>query len=347
MKAKVIGIAGSNGKTTSKELISQVLKQKYSIISTQSNFNNHIGVPLTLLTIRPETELAVVEMGANYINELEHLCAIADPDYGIVTNVGKEHLEGFGSFEGVIKTETFLYRYIEKKDGLVFVNKENSLLLEYIGNCKTYTYSKGEDSEIQMCSYENNPFLKVFWKVKNEQSLQEVQTKLIGTYNWENVLAAIAIGNYFEIPKEKIKHAIESYVPSNHRSQWIEVGSNHIVMDAYNANPTSMQVAIENFAALSFPNKVLILGDMLELGKYEIQEHQAILSLINSYSFSKVFLVGTVFSSLDTNNFYHFNTVEELIAYLSKNPITDATVLIKGSHGIHLEKLLSVFSYEK
>ncbi len=345
MKAKVLAVAGSNGKTTTKELIASVLKQKFQIIYTQGNFNNHIGVPLTILSIRPDTEFAVVEMGANHLNELEPLCNIADPDYGIVTNVGKEHLEGFGSFEGVVKTETYLYRYLEKKDGLIFINNDNDLLVKEIGNCKTSSYGKNKNADIYLSAIDNNPFLKIHCVVKDTE--YRIQTKLVGSYNWENILAAISIGNFFGVPIDKIIEAIEAYYPSNHRSQWIEKGTNKIIMDAYNANPTSMQYAIENFASLPLNNKILILGDMLELGAYEKAEHQSIIELLQKYTFTGVFLVGKVFSRLASNQFKTFADVESLKNYLTLNPVEHSTILIKGSHGIHLEKLLEWFSDEK
>ncbi len=346
MKAKVIGIAGSNGKTTTKELISAVLSKKYKITHTIGNYNNHIGVPLTLLQIKPETQIAIVEMGANQLNELEILCKIADPDYGIVTNLGLEHLEGFGSFEGVIKTETYLYRHLEQKNGLVFVNINDNVLMNYIGNNAIYTYGNLQNANVILINQEVNPFVKVQWKFNSQNEINTVQTQLIGSYNCENILAAISVGTYFNVPNEQIKKAIEKYIPSNHRSQLIKTKTNTIIMDAYNANPTSMQLSIENFNALQLKNKVLIIGDMLELGNYEEEEHKNILNIIKQYHFEKVFLVGTVFFRLSKNDFFKFRDVDKLKEYLTSNPIKNSSILLKGSHGIHLEKLLEVLTNE-
>lgn len=345
LKVKILAIAGSNGKTTTKELISAVLSKKYKISYTKGNYNNHIGVPLTILQINPETELAIVEMGANILDELEILCKIADPDYGIVTNVGLEHLEGFGSFEGVVKTETFLYSYLSKKNGLVFVNIDDNDLMNNIGQNKIYTYGSNKNAHIILLNKEVNPFVKINWKIKDKSEIYTLQTKLIGLYNAENILAAICVGIFFSVPLDQIKEAIEQYMPSNHRSQWIQSKTNNIIMDAYNANPTSMQLAIENFNALTLNNKVLILGDMLELGKFEEEEHKKILLLINQHNYQNVFLVGKVFNKFSDNNKYHkFNNVDELIHYLTNNQIKNSSILIKGSHGIHLEKLLETLT---
>ncbi len=345
MKAKVLGITGSNGKTTTKELIAAVLKEKYNIIYTQGNLNNHIGVPLTLLTIRPETEIAIVEMGANHPGEIDFLCTIADPDYGIITNVGKAHLEGFGSFEGVIKTKTELFRYLQAKNGLVFVNHDNNILFDHAKNKHFFSYGTNNKANIITTQFEANPLLHLNWKTLNSSTVYTVNTNLIGSYNWENVLAAIAIGHYFNIEPETIKRAIENYIPTNHRSQWLIIGTNHILMDAYNANPTSMQLALKNFISLPFENKCLILGDMKELGNYEKEEHQNILNIIEQNTFDKVFLVGHVFSKLNKNsNYLTFENVEQLINHLNINPLSNVTILIKGSHGIHLEKLIDFFN---
>jgi UDP-N-acetylmuramoyl-tripeptide--D-alanyl-D-alanine ligase len=348
MNVKVIGITGSNGKTTTKELIAAVLGEKYKIIYTQSNYNNHIGVPLTLLNIKPETEIAIVEMGANHPGEIDFLCSLADPDYGIITNVGKAHLEGFGSFESVIQTKTELYRFIKAKNGTIFVNHDNHILFEHAANINYFSYGMNAKANVITTYYEANPFLNINWKAQNNDQIYSIKTNLIGLYNWENVLAAVCIGHYFKVEPQKIKYAIENYIPSNHRSQWLTIGSNNILMDAYNANPTSMQLALKNFIALPFKNKCLILGDMKELGNYEKEEHQNILNIIEQNTFDKVFLVGPVFSELNKNsNYLTFENVEQLINYLNINPLTNSTILIKGSHGIHLEKLMDFFNEQK
>ncbi|NSW44739.1 MAG: UDP-N-acetylmuramoyl-tripeptide--D-alanyl-D-alanine ligase [Bacteroidales bacterium] len=345
MKAKILGITGTNGKTTTKELIAAVLKEKYNIIYTQGNFNNHIGVPLTLLTIRPETEIAIVEMGANHPGEIDFLCSIAEPDYGIITNVGKAHLEGFGSFEGVVKTKTELYRYIKTKNGLVFVNYDNKILLEHAMHLPNFSYGTNNLANIVATHFEAKPTLLLNWKMQNSSIVYTVNTHLIGKYNWENVLASIAIGSYFGLDPKAIIQGIENYIPTNHRSQWLTIGTNHILMDAYNANPTSMQLALNNFVALPFENKCLILGDMRELGAYEENEHQTILNLLEQHSYKQVFLVGPVFTKLNKNKeFLTFNSVEHLMEYLKENKLANSTILIKGSHGIHLEKLMNFFN---
>jgi UDP-N-acetylmuramoyl-tripeptide--D-alanyl-D-alanine ligase len=348
MKANVLGITGTNGKTTTKELIASVLKEKYNIIYTQGNFNNHIGVPLTLLTIKPETEIAIIEMGANHPGEIAQLCSIADPDSGIITNVGKAHLEGFGSFEGVINTKTELYRHLMHKNGTVFVNYDNPILRKHTEMLKTQTYGKSSNCNIIAIETEAKPTLKIKWRKNGENTTQEIDTHLIGEYNWENIMAAITIGDYFNLSPDQIKHGIENYYPNNHRSQWLNIGSNNILMDAYNANPTSMQLALNNFFNLPFQNKSIILGDMRELGEYAETEHQAILDILKDKPLNNVFLVGEVFCKLNNNQaFKTFLNVNQLIDYINLNPFTNTTLLIKGSHGIHLEKLMEIFNEPK
>ncbi|HNV96483.1 MAG TPA: UDP-N-acetylmuramoyl-tripeptide--D-alanyl-D-alanine ligase [Bacteroidales bacterium] len=348
MKANVLGITGTNGKTTTKELIASVLKEKYNIIYTQGNFNNHIGVPLTLLTIKPETEIAIIEMGANHPGEIAQLCSIADPDSGIITNVGKAHLEGFGSFEGVINTKTELYRHLMHKNGTVFVNYDNPILRKHAEMLKTQTYGKSSNCNIIAIETEAKPTLKIKWRKNGENTTQEIDTHLIGEYNWENIMAAITIGDYFNLSPDQIKHGIENYYPNNHRSQWLNIGSNNILMDAYNANPTSMQLALNNFFNLPFQNKSIILGDMRELGEYAETEHQAILDILKDKPLNNVFLVGEVFCKLNNNQaFKTFLNVNQLIDYINLNPFTNTTLLIKGSHGIHLEKLMEIFNEPK
>ncbi len=348
MKANVLGITGTNGKTTTKELIASVLKEKYNIIYTQGNFNNHIGVPLTLLTIKPETEIAIIEMGANHPGEIAQLCSIADPDSGIITNVGKAHLEGFGSFEGVINTKTELYRHLMHKNGTVFVNYDNPILRKHAEMLKTQTYGKSSNCNIIAIETEAKPTLKIKWRKNDENTTQEIDTHLIGEYNWENIMAAITIGDYFNLSPDQIKHGIENYYPNNHRSQWLNIGSNNILMDAYNANPTSMQLALNNFFNLPFQNKSIILGDMRELGEYAETEHQAILDILKDKPLNNVFLVGEVFCKLNNNQaFKTFLNVNQLIDYINLNPFTNTTLLIKGSHGIHLEKLMEIFNEPK
>lgn len=344
LNTPIIAITGTNGKTTTKELIASVLKQKYQIIYTQGNYNNHIGVPLTLLNLRHSSQLAVVEMGANHPGEIDFLCQIAEPNFGLITNVGKAHLEGFGSFEGVVNTKTELYRYLNKNNGLIFVNKENNILFERAKQYQYISYGKSKDCFVYATSIEANPTLEITWTYPKAKTILSVKTNLIGLYNWENVLAAITIGKYFNITDNIISKAIEEYIPSNHRSQWITLPNYNILMDAYNANPTSMNAALNNFFNLNYPNKMVILGDMLELGEYSIKEHQAILDILNKQPDLEVILVGKTFGQLNNNpNYRTYLTVDALIDDFKNNLPLNKTILIKGSHGIHLEKLLPLF----
>lgn len=331
----VIGITGTNGKTTTKELVSTVLSQKYRVTYTQGNFNNHIGVPLTLLSITPETEIAVVEMGANHPGEIKTLVNIACPDYGIITNIGRAHLEGFGSFEGVINTKKELYDYLRSHHKTAFVNSDNELLMSLIGDLQFYSYGNGVEAACNVKLKASDPYLSV-----TAERLGDIQTRLVGAYNLENVSAAIAVGNFFSVDGEDIRHALEQYQPTNSRSQVIE-GKNRIIMDAYNANPTSMNASVGNFKNICGDNPLLILGDMRELGDASEQEHKAILNLLAASGFHKAFLVGDCFCKYNSNPEYCcFPKVEDLIAYLEKSPIEHHTILVKGSHSIHLEKVL-------
>lgn len=332
---KVLSITGTNGKTTTKELVSAVLSQRYNIIYTQGNYNNHLGVPLTLLRITPSTEIAVVEMGANHLGEIKTLANIACPDYGIITNIGKAHLEGFGSFEGVIKTKNELYDYLRAHQKTAFVNHDNKLLMELIGDLNHYSYGTVmADCPVQpdIC----DPYLSVNWNGN------KITTHLVGTYNFENVAAAIAVGTYFGVEQSAIKQALEQYQPTNSRSQVIE-GKNRIIMDAYNANPTSMSASVSNFRNICGDNAMLVLGDMRELGDASEKEHRAILELIALSGFRQVFLVGPCFCQFnDHSDYLTFPTVEDLVTYLEQHPVIGKTILVKGSRGIRLEKVLPV-----
>lgn len=331
----VIGITGTNGKTTTKELVSAVLSQKYNIINTLGNFNNHIGVPLTLLQIKPETEIAIVEMGANHPNEIAQLCKIAQPDYGIITNIGRAHIEGFGSFEGVIKTKNELYDYLKTKNGKIFVNHDNELLVKLSQELSSVAYGTKEDADIKGKIVSSDPYLTIEWNGK------EIKTNLVGEYNFENVMAAISAGCHFNIDENLIINALENYHPTNNRSQFIKSEYNEIVMDAYNANPTSMQHSLNNFRKIAGDNALLILGDMGELGNESEKEHRTIVELINRLQFNNVILVGEKFKKVN-KDFKTFNDVEELIDYIGKNPIIGMKVLVKGSHFMHLEKLSNI-----
>ncbi len=335
MKPTVLSITGTNGKTTTKELVSAVLTKKYNIIHTMGNLNNHIGVPLTLLSIKPETEIAVVEMGANHPGEIDFLCRIADPDFGLITNIGKAHLEGFGSFEGVIKTKTELYRHIKSHGKAVFVNQGNPLLWEQSEGMERISYGRHCAAFCPVAPAKCDPYLGVFWKE------HLIQTHLVGSYNFENVAAAIGVGQYFEVEDEKIMEALEAYTPTNSRSQVIETEKNRIIMDAYNANPTSMRAALINFASICGKEHLLILGDMRELGTASEEEHRNILGLMKELGFKDAFLVGANFCAYNENpDWMTFAKVEDLCGFLESHPVNGKTVLVKGSRGIQLEKVL-------
>ena len=335
MKAKVLSITGTNGKTTTKELVSAVLSQKYNIINTQGNFNNHIGVPLTLLTIKPETEIVVVEMGANHPGEIDTLAHIACPDYGLITNIGKAHLEGFGSFEGVINTKTELYRYIKGNGKALFVNRGNELLWGLSENQERISYGCHCGADYPVAPGECNPYLSVKWKNRI------IQTRLVGEYNFENAAAAIGVGQYFGVEDEKIQAALEAYQPTNSRSQVIESGKNHIIMDAYNANPTSMQASVRNFRKICGENHLLILGDMRELGQESENEHKAILKLLEELDYKVAYLVGPNFCAYSgCKRWWTFASVDDLYQFIETHPVEGKDILVKGSRGIKLEKVL-------
>ena len=335
MKATVLSITGTNGKTTTKELVSAVLAQKYNLIHTMGNLNNHIGVPLTLLSIKPETEIAVVEMGANHPGEIDTLCKIADPDFGLITNVGKAHLEGFGSFEGVIETKTALYRHIKANGQAVFVNRMNDILWQRSEGQNRISYGCHSNADYPVEQGQCDPYLSVKWQE------QEVRTRLVGAYNFENVAAAIAVGSYFGVNEEAVIEALESYTPTNSRSQVIDTEKNHIIMDAYNANPTSMQAALRNFANICGEQHLLILGDMRELGSASEEEHRNILNLMKEFGFKEAYLVGQNFCEYNDNSDWRtFDNVEELRQYIENHCIEGKTILVKGSRGIMLEKVL-------
>jgi UDP-N-acetylmuramoyl-tripeptide--D-alanyl-D-alanine ligase len=338
LKSIIIAITGSNGKTTTKELIKKVLEKKYRTLATQGNLNNHIGVPLTLLSITPEIELAIVEMGANHVGEIAMLCNIAQPDYGMITNIGKAHIGEFGSFENIIKAKTELYAYIKSNGKKIFVNAEDALLMKHARDIDQITYGTRSNAYCRSELVEVNPFLKIVYEN------QPIQSKLIGTYNFDNITLAICIGKYFGIGIADIKNAIEEYVPSNNRSQIVKTKSNEIVLDAYNANPSSMMVAIQNFYQMKGDDKWLILGDMLELGQYEVEEHKSIIKLIESKKFKHVILVGNRFDKAVLelgSNFPVFKTSDELLNVISHQyRIKDALILIKGSRGMKLERVV-------
>lgn len=328
----IIGLTGSNGKTTTKELINCVLSKKYKTTATKGNLNNHIGVPLTLLSMTPETEIGIVEMGANHRKEIDFLCNICKPDFGYITNFGKAHLEGFGSIEGVIKGKSELYSYLEKNNKLAFVNPDDIIQVERTKNINTIQFNKDKLSFLEV-----NPFVSL--QFKNHK----IQSNLIGKYNYTNIAAAITIGEYFTVSEENIKAAIESYIPTNNRSQIIETASNKIILDAYNANPTSMKAALESFYLSKESKKTVILGDMFELGTESLKEHQAINNLASKLNFENVLLIGENFGLTDSKN-HQFKTFHQLKDYLLANSLKGQTILIKGSRGMKLERVLELLN---
>ncbi len=335
----IVGITGSNGKTTTKELIAAVLSEKYRVAFTQGNLNNHIGVPLTLLSMHNTTEIGVVEMGANHPYEIGELCAIADPDFGIVTNIGRAHLGGFGSFETIKKTKAELYGHLKRKGGTVFYNNDNSILKKIIGDYPGKVSYGRKAADITGEPVSSPPYLHV--KVNFPEGTLYLNTQLTGGYNFENIMAAACIGNYFQVDPMKIQEAVKNYRPQNNRSQFVEKNNLKIIMDAYNANPTSMQAAIESFVS-TFPSpRILILGDMLELGEQALKEHISILEQTKKHPFEEVFLVGPIFEKAAQNFAYlTFSDVSALCSRLVQKPIKNGTVLIKGSRGIQLEKVI-------
>ena len=338
----ILAITGTNGKTTTKELVSAVLSRKYNVSFTRGNLNNHIGVPLTLLKMNESTEFGVVEMGANHPGEIAELCEIADPDYGIITNIGKAHLEGFGSFEGVVQTKTELYRFLQKKNGLVFYNKSNPLLEKLTKDIANKISYGEKGANLVAEPIVSPPYLHL--KANFPKGVLYLNTQLTGNYNFENVLAAACIGNHFKVDPLEIQKALKVYQPKNNRSQLIVKNNLRITMDAYNANPTSMQASIKSFMQNASGETCLILGDMLELGEYSRDEHTTILELLKSYPECNVYLVGDNFFEIAGEyNYPAFENVDSLCETLKKTPITNGNVLIKGSRGIHLEKVLNYF----
>lgn len=341
LKIPILAVTGTNGKTTTKELITHVLSNQYNVLSTQGNLNNHIGVPLTILKITSKHGFAVIEMGANHPGEIEFLCDIAKPGYGLITNVGRAHLEGFGSFDGVIKTKGELYDFISKEGKGVFVNSGNHILMDRLpDNIEKFTYSvSGENG--QLTGEVANQEIKLVCKALFPKGWLYINTHLTGAYNLENVLAACRIGLQFGVDPLLIKSGIESYIPTNNRSQILKLGSSVVIADCYNANPSSMEASLNNFMQINRPNKVMILGDMLELGKDSPAEHQKIADLVVKTAINEVYWVGSNFynSKLPVGSF-KFKNVDELIGYLGNKHLDDKFILIKGSRGIKLEKII-------
>jgi len=357
LNPKVIAITGSNGKTTTKELIAAALSTQYSVLFTQGNLNNHIGVPLTLLRLKPEHRFAVIEMGANHPGEIHELCRIADPDFGLITNVGKAHLEGFGSFEGVVRTKTELYAYIREKNGRIFVNIDNPILRERSRGANTIYYGTSPEAFVQGKVIESEAFLEVEWDLSPGPSPHGdgggIKTQLVGSYNFENVLAAICVAVYFNPDVEtlratslqiinRINRAIADYTPANNRSQSLQTQRNHLIIDAYNANPSSMQAALDNFLSLKVSPKMAIIGEMKELGEYSSEEHQKLVDRLQESAIDKVILVGESFRNICSivPSWKVFLHTLELLDYLQSEKISGFHILIKGSRANQLEKTI-------
>lgn len=340
IKKPIIAITGTNGKTTTKELIYSVLSQEYNVLATQGNLNNHIGVPLTLLRIKKEHEIVIVEMGASHVGEIRFLAEMALPNYGLITNLGHAHIEGFGSFENVVKAKGELYEFIRStKDGKIFIDYSNLLLREMSEGITSIYYGLEEDLFISGKVTSISPFLALEWKFGNKRN--KVQTNMIGEYNLSNALAAITIGKYLGVKASLICKAIEEYVPTNNRSQLKKTEKNMLIIDAYNANPTSMHAALENFDHMDVNHKVLILGDMKELGPDTDMEHQKIADYISDHNFDRVMFIGDNFSRVKTK-YPRFKNLDHLKEYLEKDPVEDSYILLKGSRGVQLEKCIDM-----
>lgn len=336
----VLGITGTNGKTTTKELTAAVLSQKYNVLFTEGNLNNHIGVPLTLLQLTSKHEIAIIEMGASKLGDIKELTDIAHPTHGIITNIGHAHIEGFGSPENIVKTKTELYKAIEEEKGHLFINAEDEVLNKHLPiSCPTSTYGQIEKSDISGEILALDPMLRFEWKTKEGNKIK-VQTQIIGKYNFLNMLAAICIASHFKVENEAIQKALENYKPSNNRSQVEKTINNTLILDAYNANPTSVKSALENFADISSDNKLFVIGDMLELGKNTLKYHQEIIDLSKKLKLQGMF-VGEIFSQLqDKNEILAFKNTEKAKEFFETASPKDNLILLKGSRGIGLEKLV-------
>ncbi len=344
LNTKIIGLTGSNGKTTTKELIASVLSTKYKVFATRGNLNNHIGVPLSLLSMNSTHEIGIIEMGANHIGEINDLCEIASPELGLITNIGNAHIEGFGSFEGVKKAKSELYQYIKKSNGLVFVNNDNDVLMQLAHELQIpfKSYGSGDDSDFKGACIPSELFLELYF-FSSENKKVHIKSNLVGSFNCENVLAACAFGKYFDISDQSVKKAIELYTPENNRSQLYKTSNNQLILDYYNANPTSMKAAIQHFAQIDAKNKIPIIGDMLELGDISDKEHKDIAELLEQ-EFQQVILVGKNFrqttDQYNYKNIQAFNNTNDLADFLKANPIKNAFILLKGSRAIGLEGII-------
>lgn len=331
-----IAITGSNGKTTTKELIHAVLSTSFKTYTTIGNLNNHIGIPLTILRIKPEAEMAVIEMGANHQHEIEEYCMYAQPNYGLITNIGKAHLEGFGGLDGVKKGKGELFTYLGKTNGTAFVYSDDANVVELSERVKNNVHY-GSLNELPTGRITvKDPFIG--FEVPGEKPLS-IQTNLVGSYNLPNLLAAVCVGRYFKVKDKKIKDALENYIPSNSRSQLIEKDGNKIILDAYNANPGSMKLAIENLAQMKGEKKILFLGDMKELGTESKAEHQTIVNLLNQFNWSEVILVGANFGEIQST-YKHFENSKQAAEWFKKKEIKEALILVKGSRSMEMEQVV-------
>lgn len=336
----VIAITGTNGKTTTKELLAAVLSTRYNILYTEGNLNNHIGVPLTLLRLTHDHEIAIIEMGASHPGDIKELVDIAQPDYGLITNVGQAHLEGFGSFENIVKTKGELYDYIRHINGTIFIDEDNPVLMEKAHGISSVTYGTTDHAFAWGKTVACHPYLTLEWRQQGK--LHTVETHLAGSYNLKNVLAAVAVGRYFKIPAERISRAIAAYEPTNNRSQLKQTEHNTLIVDAYNANPTSMREALKNFSALPETPKAVILGDMFELGAESERLHGEIVRLLKESEYDRVFLCGSHFQQTAGRMFTTFPTTDALLEALRKEPLKGYTILIKGSHSMRLEQTIGL-----
>lgn len=339
LKLPIIALTGSNGKTTTKELINVVLSQQFNAKATVGNLNNHIGVPLTLLTFDSLTEIGIVEMGANHQKEIEFLCNIAQPDYGYITNFGKAHLEGFGGVEGVIKGKSEMYTHLSHHHKTVFVNLEDPIQVEKTATMTSISFGVNiEAADVNIAKIQANPFVEIDFEKTH------ITSHLIGLYNANNINAAIAIGKHFKVANSAIKKAIESYIPENNRSQLVSKNSNEIILDAYNANPSSIKVAIENFDQIDKSSKIAVLGDMFELGKESLEEHRAIVEMLSNKANITTYFIGNDFyeNRSSQSNFHFFREFEDFAAMLKAQPFRDKMILIKGSRGMALERTLEL-----
>lgn len=351
LQIPVIGITGTNGKTTTKELVNSVLSQRFRTYATQGNLNNHIGVPLTLLAIGNDTELAIIEMGANHQKEIEFLCRICRPGYGLITNIGKAHLEGFGGIEGVKKGKGELYDWLVSGKGQAFINRDNPILVDMArerGLQQVIYYGKGNEGLVSGELAANEPFLKIEWWLNHadlDPEIYSVETHLTGSYNLENILSAACIGTFFGLSAEEVNQGLSAYKPSNNRSQITKTSSNTLICDYYNANPSSMAVALDNFDEMQGQNKAIILGDMFELGEDSDAEHTDILKKALNMTAGDYIFIGEGFykagKDLQSDADF-FKTTDDAYSFLKTHPIKDSLVLVKGSRGMHLEKLIEL-----